>query len=73
MTTTPDQIAERAKASALVMLELLRALAQDADDYADELGNEAAYRQNATMQREAADVALRSKKAFALIAQIEGA
>ncbi len=73
MTTTPDQIAERAKASALVMLELLRDLAQDADDYAEELGNEAAYRMNATMTREAAAVALRSKKAFELIKQIEGA
>jgi hypothetical protein len=73
MTTTPDQIAERAKASALEMLELLRALAQDADDYSEEMGNEAAYRRNATMEREAAALALRSKKAFALIKQIEGA
>lgn len=52
-------------------LSLFRAVAQDAQDYAEVLTHEAAQRDNAILTREAAAMALRSRKAFALIAQFE--
>ena len=65
MSITTDQLAQ--------LLDITRALAVDADDYAEEVGNEAAYRRNATMEREAAAISLRAKKARELVAAIEGA
>ncbi len=67
MTTNPEQIAERAEASALDMLELLRELAGDAAAYAE------AMRGNDVMRCEHRAISRRIKKAFALIQQIEGA